>query len=244
MSIEMTAEPDLTAFRTDHSIQGEWHYIYGLCDPRDGELRYIGKSDQPQIRLRNQMNERAQTHRCHWLQELRRLRLRPAQIILDAVPSGSDWRAVEKAYIAAARNAGYHLTNGTAGGDGVPELSGESLRRVRTAWLGRKHRPESLEKIGAASRGRYHTAAWRKAMQERMQGREFTAEHRIKIRDANQKLTADQVREIRHLLSDGIRQRDIAACFHIHQGSVSNIARGLTYQHVDSDTRHGPEEDR
>lgn len=208
---------------------GPQHYIYGLYDPITGELRYIGKSDRPRERLANQLNERADTHRCHWMQSLVAQGLRPIQRIIDSVPIGGDWQTVERAYIAGARVAGCKLTNGTDGGDGVPGLSPEARERIRAAWLGRKHSPETLLKLSAASRGRKHTAVWRENMRALMTGREFSAKHRQRLQRAVQKLTPKQVRAIRRMLAMGIQQREIARHFGIHQGSVSNLARGKTY---------------
>lgn len=221
--------PQIESFRELHGITGECHYIYGLFDPRTGELRYVGKSDRPRRRLADQIRERADTHRCHWVQELCALGLKPEQCIIDAVPVGDDWQAVEMAYIRGAQLAGHALTNGTAGGDGVRDLSPESRARIRAAWQGRKHAPESLAKIGAASRGRRHTPEHRQKMRDLMAAREFTTEHRRRIRRATEKLTSTQVSEIRALIAQRIPQREIAARFGIHQGSVSNIARGKTY---------------
>lgn len=132
------------------------HYIYGLFDPETGELRYIGKSDRPRGRLADQLNDRSNTHRCHWIQSLKGRGLTPVQRIIDSVPIGDDWQTVERAYIRGALAAGYPLTNATDGGDGVVGLSPESRARITAAWVGRKHRPESLVKIGNASRGRRH----------------------------------------------------------------------------------------
>lgn len=230
----MIEEFDVDRFLAEHEIEGrDWHYIYCLYDPRTGELRYIGKSDRPRQRLANQLNEKSNTYRCHWIQELKSLGLKPIQVVIDAVPAGTDWQSVERAYIRGARAiTGDRLTNGTDGGDGVPGLSDESRARIRAAWVGRKHRPDSMIKIGEASRGRRHTSEYREYMSAIMQDREFSGEHRRKIRDATQKLTADQVQEIRRLIAEGVSQYVIAERFGIHQGSVSNIARGRTYTHV------------
>lgn len=222
----------LEQFRRDFALTGDWHYIYGLTDPRTGELRYIGKSDRPVGRLANQMNEHSNTHRCHWLQSLRSAGLLPVQTIIDAVPAGDDWQTVERAYIIAARKDGHPLTNGTDGGDGVQGLSAESRARISATWVGRKHRPESLIRIGAASRGRRHTLAYREYMREIMAARVFTQTHRDRIRLSQQRLSDDDVRAIRVSLATGERQRDIAARYGIHQGTVSNIARGVTYREV------------
>lgn len=222
--------PDLDEFRQEHGITGPHHYIYGLFDPRTGTLRYVGKSDRPRERLTNQMNEVSATHRCHWVQELRGLGLKPVQRIIDAVPAGGDWQAVERAYIAAVRSIGEPLTNGTDGGDGVTGLSDEVRAKMRATWTGRKHRPESLAKIGAASKGRVHTQEWREYMSARMKDREFSPEHRRKISQALRKFNPDQVREIRALLAAKVSQYEIAAQFGVTQGAISAIARGKTYK--------------
>lgn len=231
MNTALALGPSLDEWLAEHGADPA-HYIYGLIDPRTGALRYIGKSDRPKGRLANQMNERANTYRCHWIAELRALGLAPIQVILDAVPLGDDWKSVERAYIAGALKAGHPLTNGTDGGDGVSGLSEESRARIRAAWVGRKHRPETLEKLSAASRGRRHTDEWRTLMRTKMLGREFDEGHRRKIRESVQKLTDQQVREIRALLQQKISQYVIAERYGMHQGSISNIARGITYGHV------------
>lgn len=221
----------LVGFREEFG-PGPWHYIYGLHDPRTMDLRYIGKSDRPAERLTNQMNEHADTYRCHWLGELRTLGLRPVQLIIDATPRGTDWQPAERAYIAAARAIGCRLTNGTDGGDGVPGLRPESLARMRATWLGRKHTPESRAKMSAANMGRKHTDEYREMMRQIMSVREFTETHRQRLRESTQKLTADQVREIRAALAAGERQRDIGARFGVHQATISDLARGRTYRQI------------
>ena len=36
-------------------------YIYALCDPRDGAVRYVGKSVDPEARLRGHIQESRKT---------------------------------------------------------------------------------------------------------------------------------------------------------------------------------------
>lgn len=222
--------PSLQEFRAAYGLKpGDGTcYIYALFDPRTLDLRYVGKSIRPAERLTNQMNEQASTYRCHWMQELRSLSLRPVQVILGSVPEG--WQAVERAYIAAARHLTTRLVNGTDGGDGVEGLSAESRARIRAAWAGRKHRPESLAKMSAVRRGKVQPAAQRQRMSEIMRDREFSEQHRQRIARAVEKLSPDQVREIRQLLRAKVSQYVIADRYGVHQGTISNIARGLTYR--------------
>ena len=52
---------------------------------------------------------------------------------------------------------------------------------MRQVWLGRKHKPESLAKIGAASSGRTHTAEYKAMMRSKMLGRKLSRDTRHKI---------------------------------------------------------------
>ena len=97
-------------------------------------------------------------------------------------------------------------------------------------WKGRKHRPESLVRIGAASRGRVKPEAAKQVMREKMRGRVITWGD--KISRAVRKLTPDQVREIRARIRVGERHRDIAPLYGVDQGTISNIRRGLSYADV------------
>ena len=208
-------------------------YIYGLHDPRTGELRYIGKSTRPRERLRNEINEHSNTHRSHWIDELTSLGLEPVQAIIDAVPADTNWQSVERAYISGARVTGSRLTNGTDGGDGVTGLSQEARERMAAATRGRPLSPEHRAKLVAAmARRPPPSAKTRELMRTALVGRQFTDEWRAKIRHTLQKLTDDDVREIRRRLAIGERQTALAAEFGVNKGSISNIKRRVTYRDV------------
>lgn len=60
------------------------HYIYHLRDPRDGSVRYVGKSTNPRARLRQHLKDaqaRAVTDKQQWLRQLAALKLQPTLII-------------------------------------------------------------------------------------------------------------------------------------------------------------------
>lgn len=47
------------------------HYVYALCSPGTGEIRYIGKSSCPKDRLLSHMSEHASSAVRSWLREVR-----------------------------------------------------------------------------------------------------------------------------------------------------------------------------
>lgn len=204
-------------------------YIYALVDPETEEIRYIGKSIRPKERLTNHMNDRGNCHRTHWLAQLKAKGLKPKLVIFEKVKAKDDWRVVERAWIAIAERYQWPITNSTTGGDGVEGLPEETRERMRQVWLGRKHKPESLAKIGAASSGRTHTAEYKAMMRSKMLGRKLSRDTRHKISQNVSKLTAEQAQEVRKLLAQGEKQYVVAQRFGVHKSTISNIKRGKFY---------------
>jgi len=150
-------------------------FIYVLKDPTTGEIRYVGKTNNPKTRLTKHCAEKGRNHRVHWIQRLKLLGQVPVFEILDEVPI-EHWQQWEVAWIEYFREQGCNLVNGTNGGEGVtqtpevrvkignanrgrklPPISEETRRKLSVASTGRKLPPKSPEakaKISAANRGR------------------------------------------------------------------------------------------
>lgn len=90
--------------------------IYGLFDPRTNELRYIGKANNAQKRLKSHLRDadRRNTPVYCWIRKLRDLGLTPRMQVLEIA---SDWKEAERRLIAVSRARGDKLLNVADGGD-------------------------------------------------------------------------------------------------------------------------------
>lgn len=117
-------------------------FIYALCEPypNHAKIRYVGKADDPYARYEAHCNNARyrHTYKDRWIQKLQSEGKEPQLEVLEEVPK-AEWPSIEQEYIRVFRAIGFQLTNLTKGGEGTE---------------GRTHRPESLEKMAAAARGK------------------------------------------------------------------------------------------
>ncbi|KKL99402.1 hypothetical protein LCGC14_1814790 [marine sediment metagenome] len=132
-------------------------HIYALRDPRDGEIRYVGKSNDPKQRLRFQISRAKHapsTHLHSWIRGLLAEDLKPDQIILDAV-AHNDWKSAEAAWMAEMIRDGCRLVNLAAGGEGPTFGHEQSNAEKQTRSIAMKKRyedPAEREKTAIAIR--------------------------------------------------------------------------------------------
>jgi len=115
-------------------------YIYALIDPRNGTTRYVGRTINPNQRLKGHVyegkNDRVlNPEKAAWIRELFTLGLQPEMQILetgqDLIGSGEYlWSIAERNWIRTLREADCDLLNRTEGGERcVPFLSPASRER-------------------------------------------------------------------------------------------------------------------
>ena len=149
--------------------------IYGLIDPRSGELRYIGKATDVPRRISTHYTEARKGNVLHsrrWLAGLLVQGLKADVEILEHVEDNEKANEAERFWIASMRLAGANLTNRTCGGDGQA--------------TGYRPTPESIEKGAVKLRGQKRTAEQR----ERIRASFNTPEVREKRRAAVEHLKA------------------------------------------------------
>lgn len=91
-------------------------YIYGLQDPIDKRIKYVGKSNTPERRLLQHIGTNEDTTKGRWIQSLRSMGKQPSIVILatcedDQVFYHENW------WILMGRRQGWELTNSTTPGE-------------------------------------------------------------------------------------------------------------------------------
>jgi hypothetical protein len=140
--------------------------IYGLVDPRDGQLRYVGKSSSGLKRPRSEWRNALAGHegrgrKVCWIKNLLKagLELYGVVVIQEFDDDGILGQA-ERFWIAYFRQIGCRLTNDTDGGEGVSGyIPTADLRRARSEFFRSVTRtPEWKENISKSKLGKKRSA--------------------------------------------------------------------------------------
>lgn len=203
--------------------------IYFLVDPRTDEIRYVGKTTQKlAARITAHMRDTSSCHKVHWLNELKRENLRPIGVILSENLGGWSWQKEECYWIRKFKSMGARLTNNTIGGDGVSGVIGESKARMLATWIGRKHTPETIEKLKIARRKRVTSQETKDKMSATRKGREITWGD--SIAESIRKLTPEQAEVIKMRIEAGETVTSLAKELGMHRTSVSKIKAGTYFE--------------
>lgn len=212
-------------------------YIYALCEPDTGEIRYVGKTEKPQKRFKAHLepgNLKNNTPKNTWLKSLLSSGEMPRMQILEVVPADG-WQEAEKWWIRLLRGQGVELKNCDDGGLGgenrqvKPETRAKlSAFHTGKAWnLGRKFSDEWIENLARSHRAYYDKL--------KDQGVEIskTPETCRKIALARQALPDEAIREIRGLAqTTGVPYKEIGARHGLNSSEVGRIVRGERYKWV------------
>lgn len=161
---------------SDMIVAVETTFIYVLKEPDTGEIRYVGKADDPEQRLFQHLKDPKRNHRTNWIKSLKDSGKIPVLEIVDEVPT-SEWSFWEAAYIQFYLENGAELTNGTLGGEG-----GSPTRDVR-------------EKIGLANRGKRRSVEHCQKMSKLLTGKKYPPKSGETCEKLSQALMGHEVSE-------------------------------------------------
>jgi hypothetical protein len=200
-------------------------FIYLLRDPVTSEVRYVGKSINPEKRFTVHVcRNSADSYRTRWLNKLKRDGLIPVLEVIERIEPGGDWQERERYWISFYLAAGCPLTNTTSGGDGAPDIP-EEIEMLRRS------------KVSMARRGMQFTDKHRDALREAKHRQFANEEHRNNLSRLWAALSDEQVLEVWYLATYRVlSQAKIGEHYNIPQSSVSEIATGVRYKHVQRPT--------
>ena len=177
--------------------------IYALCDPRTGEVRYVGKTESAfRTRLNHHIFRARKGEKHHvycWIRKLLSEGVRPEMELVEECFSHEDLAETERFYIAYFRSLGFRLTNHTEGGEGC---------------IGYKHTDEARARMSAIQRGR------KRALRGPM-----PTEHRLKISRTKSGLTEAQQRNVVDAYIGGENSDQVAARFGVSATCVIGLIR-------------------
>lgn len=163
--------------------------IYGLIDPITKQLRYIGKSDKVNLRLRQHIKDSKKRGNLNkkeaWIKSLLNKNNKPEIKIIEVV-NYNEWQSKEIYYINKYKNEGIGLLNDTNGGDGVSgyKHGKASLNKMSRTWIKKgEHLSESTE----FKKGNKLSEETKKKISEGLKGIIFTPERKENIRIAQLK---------------------------------------------------------
>jgi group I intron endonuclease len=173
-------------------------FIYLLRDPETLHVRYVGKTINTKVRFALHLAEKKGTHKNNWLHSLKSRGLRPIFEVIETIENSddTDWQPREIYWISHYRSLGEPLTNLDGGGTGGRSRSEETKEKMSLAMTGKRHTPESIEKIRIAKSnpsaetrerlrkanlGKKQTPETIEKRREKMLGHECSEEVRLKI---------------------------------------------------------------
>lgn len=110
-------------------------FIYALVESGTNNIRYVGKANDIQHRLKGHLNTDNNTHKSNWIKSANK---QIELFVLDEVDI-SDWQFWEIYWISQCKAWGFNLTNHTTGGDGLTNMtfSKEHIRKLSESHKGK-----------------------------------------------------------------------------------------------------------
>lgn len=105
-------------------------------------------------------------------------------------------------------------------------------------FAGFRHSDETKQRLSQVRKGRVISGEHRERLSQANMGKAHSEERKKAIRDAirkQSKLSVDDVREIKRLLKQGVKQREIIDIYHINRVTLYRIKLGMLWRDVRMD---------
>jgi hypothetical protein len=171
-----------------HNLLRMTSCIYALIDPRDGQVRYVGKTTIGLSRARQHAQpcylRRDKGHKANWIRTLIAAGLTYSIVCLYEAPTAEYLDDAEVFWIAEMRRRGCKLTNATAGGEGWRagmKHSAETRALMAERQRGKRHTEETRLLISRVQQGKCTRPETRAKQSAALKGRPKSPEHRAAL---------------------------------------------------------------
>jgi hypothetical protein len=171
--------------------------IYTLADPRNNEIRYIGKTVQSLEKrlcghISTAIHNREKSYKTNWVKQLLNNNLLPIIELIEEV-NENIWEQTEQYWIAQFKAWNFSLVNMTEGGDGNKNqfVSKESIEKRAQALRGIPRPQEVRKKISLGHKGKKLSMATKEKLKAINTGKKQSEETKAKRYKAVIKLSLD-----------------------------------------------------
>ena len=113
-------------------------FIYILICPLDGLVKYVGKSNNPEKRLKDHLLDFRcmDLNKAMWIRQLRALKLKPRMEVIDEVDA-DNWKNKEQYWCEYFKGYGYELFN-TRSRNGLTYANSKTFKPGNVPWNKKK----------------------------------------------------------------------------------------------------------
>ena len=226
-------------------------YIYGLIDPRDNQIRYVGWTIDLENRYKKHLSPsclKSKNHKNHWIKHLLSIDIKPEMVLLEIIEVEEIVKK-EKEWISFFGRE--NLTNDTDGGEGslgyhpteetLKKMS-ESNKGKPASFKGHHHTEESKRKLSEAHKGIIRkekrppiSEETRLKMSESKKRRIFTDKDRENLEKARERnrekhsKPKEIIEKVIKMLNDGYPDKEISRILSINNVIVSKVRKGFYF---------------
>lgn len=219
------------------------YIIYGLVDPRDRQLRYIGKSSSGFKRPKQHGDPcrlKGRSHKENWIRQLHKERLEYEIVVIQKCNDNEDLDSLEPQWISYFKKMGCPLTNCQEGGPSCYEPKTLShSQAISKALKGRTFGSETRAKMSKVRAGKKASAETKAKMSAVRKGKapyNMTDSTRKKLSKINGgRPFVDELGNVYNTLGEAAKSLDmgITSVFKVLHGEYESI-RGHTFKYLES----------